>query len=63
MRSRMPVIIEPHNYDHWLDPENKNTEELMAMLYPREYTELTYHTVNQYVNAPKNNDPNCIKSV
>ena len=60
--SRMPVIIEPHNYTHWLDPENKNTEELMAMLYPREYTELTCRAVSQYVNAPKNNDPNCIKS-
>lgn len=32
--SRMPVIIEPHNYNHWLDPENKNTEELLAILYP-----------------------------
>ena len=61
--SRMPVIIEPHNYNHWLDPENNNTEELMAMLYPREYTELTCHAVSQYVNASKNNDPNCIKTV
>ncbi|AIL13512.1 hypothetical protein IM40_08485 [Candidatus Paracaedimonas acanthamoebae] len=61
--SRMPVIIEPHNYGHWLDPENKNTEELMAMLYPRDYEALTCHAVSQYVNAPRNNDSNCIKLV
>ena len=61
--SRMPVIIEPHNYDHWLDPENKNTEELTAMLYAREYENLTCYPVSQYVNAPKNNDANCIKGV
>lgn len=31
------------------------------MLFPREHEELTCHTVSQYVNAPKNNDPSCIK--
>ncbi len=59
--SRMPVIIESHHYNHWLDPENKNTEELRATLYPREYDNLTCHAVSQYVNAPKNNDNQCIK--
>jgi putative SOS response-associated peptidase YedK len=60
--SRMPVVIEPHNYEHWLDPENKNSEELVAMLYPRDYENLVCHAVSQYVNAPNNNDLSCIKA-
>lgn len=61
--SRMPVIIEQHNYEHWLDPENNNMEELMAMLYPRDYKNLTCHAVSKSVNTPNNNDANCIKAV
>jgi len=34
IHDRMPVIVEPEDYAAWLDPDNRNTEALTALLTP-----------------------------
>jgi hypothetical protein len=61
IHDRMPVILEPANYDLWLDPAFKNAEDLTAMLEPFPAQRMRRHAVSTHVNDPKNDDPECAK--
>jgi putative SOS response-associated peptidase YedK len=58
---RMPVIIKPEKYDQWLDPENRDVNEVLDILSGWHITELIYHPVSTRVNAVRNNDPENMK--
>jgi putative SOS response-associated peptidase YedK len=34
VHDRMPVIIDPTDYDHWLDPNVKSPDQLVPLLSP-----------------------------
>jgi len=57
LHDRMPVIIGPENYDHWLDSAQKDPASLLNA-YPPE--QMAYHEVSLRVNSPKNDDPECL---
>lgn len=57
IHQRMPVIIEPDNYDKWLDPDRK---QLKPFLKPFDSQKMLAYPVSIYVNRPKNNDRGCI---
>ncbi len=61
IHDRMPVILDPANYDLWLDPAFKNAEDLTAMLQPFPAQRMRRHPVSTHVNDPKNDDPECAK--
>jgi putative SOS response-associated peptidase YedK len=63
LHDRMPVIIAPEDYAAWLDPENKDTDALRALLRPSEPTPWTLRRVSRKVNSPKNDGPELIESV
>lgn len=63
IHNRMPVILNPKDYDLWLDPEVKKSELLQPLLrsYPTE--EMMAYPVSKAVNKPSNDRAECIERV
>ncbi|MCU1302697.1 MAG: hypothetical protein JWQ87_2981 [Candidatus Sulfotelmatobacter sp.] len=59
VHNRMPVILDRHNYDVWLDPEFANMGELSGLLKPWTDERMRCYPVSSRVNSPKNDDPEC----
>jgi putative SOS response-associated peptidase YedK len=60
IHDRMPVILEPRDYDRWLDPEHPDPEELRGLLKPYPSEQMSYYPVSAYVNKPEHEGPECI---
>jgi putative SOS response-associated peptidase YedK len=63
IHDRMPVIIDPANYERWLDPANKNTDDLCTLLRAYPSQDMAATRVGIHVNSPKNDDEECIRAV
>jgi putative SOS response-associated peptidase YedK len=63
IHDRMPVILEPENYDQWLDPQLQKAELIQPLLRPYPTEEMTVSPVSTKVNNPKNDSPDCIKAI
>lgn len=63
IHDRMPVIIEPKDYDLWLDPTVQKPEPLQQLLCPYPSEAMTSYAVSTQVNSPANNSPDCINSL
>jgi putative SOS response-associated peptidase YedK len=61
VHDRMPVILPPADYAAWLDPENKDSDALSAMLRPIGSAQWTIHPVSQRVNSPRNDGPELVE--
>lgn len=61
IHNRMPVILDPKNYDLWLNPEMKQWESLEALLCPYPTEEMTAYPVSKVVNKPVNDSAECIE--
>ena len=53
---RMPAILKPEAYSHWLDPANQDIAKLKRILEEKRLTELNSYPVSKQVNAIQNND-------
>lgn len=62
IHDRMPVILDPKDYDLWLNPVAQNTESLQQLLRPYQAEAMTSYAVSTKVNNPANNIPECINS-
>jgi putative SOS response-associated peptidase YedK len=58
---RMPVILEPENYDLWLDPGFGKIEPLLHLLKPYRAASMHGWRVSPRVNSVENDDPECIR--
>jgi len=63
VHDRMPVIIEPADYEHWLDPHIQQADSLKPLLRPYPPDNMTACPVSTRVNSPANNDADCIAVV
>jgi putative SOS response-associated peptidase YedK len=54
---RMPVILLPESWDAWLDPDNKDVEQLAALLEPAPEDLLMLWPVDPAVGNVRNNRP------
>jgi putative SOS response-associated peptidase YedK len=63
VHDRMPVILERHNYELWLDPGFEDLNSLSEMLRPFNPDLMKSYPVSTRVNAPKNNDPECAAEI
>lgn len=63
LHNRMPVILNPGDYDDWLDPDNNDKSALQHLLKPYPPGLMTSFPVSRHVNKPVNNDPACIQPV
>jgi putative SOS response-associated peptidase YedK len=61
LHDRMPVILEPENFDLWLDPEEYWHEKLQPLLKPAVDDLLTIQPVSKYVNNPRNEGEKCVE--
>jgi len=62
VHDRMPVILDPRDYDTWLDPQAEAAH-LQQLLRPFADDTLTAEPVSTYVNKPTNDDSKCIEPV
>ncbi|MGR6034467.1 MAG: SOS response-associated peptidase [Candidatus Nitrosoglobus sp.] len=60
IHDRMPVILDPADYEAWLNPENQDVRILMGLLKPYSSEKMEDYPVSLRVNSPKNEDPKCI---
>ncbi|MEW6494911.1 MAG: SOS response-associated peptidase [Cyanobacteriota bacterium] len=63
IHNRMPVILDPKDYELWLDPEVKKPELLQPLLRPYPPEEMTAYPVSKLVNKPTNDSADCINSI
>jgi len=61
IHDRMPVILGPHDYDRWLDPESQDADQLTYMLEPYDAHEMRFDAVSTRVNSVRNDDPDCVR--
>ena len=62
IHQRMPVILNPKDYDMWLDP-TMQIEQLQQLLQPYSSTAMTSYPVSTKVNKPTNDTPELINSL
>lgn len=62
IHERMPVILNPDDYNLWLDPTVQTSEKLQQLLHPYPTEAMTSYAVSTKVNNPHNNTPECINS-
>ncbi len=63
LHERMPVILEPEQYDFWLNPMNDDAEGLKMLLKPYPTEEMSVFRVGNDVNKVANNTPELIEPV
>jgi putative SOS response-associated peptidase YedK len=60
LHHRMPVILKPDDYRHWVEDGAADPGALKALLKPCPASWLTAYPVSKLVNNPKNQSPECI---
>lgn len=63
VHDRMPVILDPQNYDAWLDPIIEDTGILSSLLKPFPADQMLCWPVERAVNAVTNDSPECIREI
>ena len=61
LHDRMSVIIDPANYDLWLEPDIQERDALALLMQPYQEDTLTANPVSTWVNNPRNDDKSCVK--
>lgn len=60
IHERMPVILEPQDYDLWLDSQVQTAETLQQLLRPYPAPAMTAYPVSTLVNNSRHNSSECI---
>jgi putative SOS response-associated peptidase YedK len=63
IHDRMPMVIAPDRFEEWLDPDDVDPADLMALLAPAAAAGLTSYPVSTAVNSVRNNGPELIERV
>ncbi|MGD9644582.1 MAG: SOS response-associated peptidase [Pirellulales bacterium] len=63
LHHRMPVILDPRDYDHWLDPAVRAPAEVEDLLVPAPDDWLMARPVGTYVNNPRHDGRECVEPV
>jgi putative SOS response-associated peptidase YedK len=63
IHSRMPIILDPEDYQRWLDPDLNDGHEVTQLLKNTQLPGLHTMAVSQYVNNARNDDPRCIEAL
>jgi putative SOS response-associated peptidase YedK len=60
LHDRMPVILDPGDFDRWLDPTVNKPDEVQPLLTPCPADWLQAIPVSSHVNNPRNEDASCV---
>jgi putative SOS response-associated peptidase YedK len=61
LHDRMPVIIDPENFDLWLDPKIEDAAKLQPLLVPHASEGFEAFPVSRNVNSPAHDAADCIE--
>jgi putative SOS response-associated peptidase YedK len=61
LHDRMPVIVDPENFDLWLDPRQEDAAVLQPLLVPHAVEGFEAFPVSRVVNSPANDVASCIE--
>jgi putative SOS response-associated peptidase YedK len=61
LHDRMPVILDPENYDRWLDSQFHDPEALQALLVPYSDEAMTAVSVSSFVGNARHEGPQCLE--
>jgi len=62
IHDRMPVILEPDAWAHWLDPAVNDREELEPLLRPAPPGTIVHHSVDRAVGNIRNDGPQLLST-
>jgi putative SOS response-associated peptidase YedK len=62
IHNRMPVIVEPEDFDLWLNPE-PDPEQGLHLLRPYPAEKMMAYPVSTVVNNPRNDVPECVQPI
>jgi putative SOS response-associated peptidase YedK len=57
IHSRLPAVIEPRDFDLWLDPDERSTDDAVGLLRPAENEILRFVPIGDAVNKVVNDGP------
>jgi putative SOS response-associated peptidase YedK len=60
LHDRMPAILDPADFDRWLDPTQEVVDMLEALLVPLPAERMSGRPVSVRVNKVENDDPDCL---
>jgi putative SOS response-associated peptidase YedK len=60
IHERMPVILDPQDFELWLDPGMQDVEMLQGLLRPYPAEAMVAYPVSRVVNNARNDDPQCV---
>jgi len=60
VHDRMPVILDPAEYDTWLNPANDDRDKLQALLDQFPADRVTARPVSTYVSNARHEGPECL---
>ena len=60
VHNRMPVILDPKDYDLWLDAAPQTPDKLFHLIKPFPADGMSAHPVSTLVNKPGNDRPECV---
>ncbi len=63
VHNRMPVILEPEDYDEWLDQSVQKADSLLHLMRPCTGAAMQVVPVSTVVNNPRNEDPACVAPI
>ncbi len=63
IHDRMPVIVRPEDYDHWLDPENRDVESLLPLTGPYPERLMEAYRIDRRINRADAEGPELIAKV
>lgn len=63
IHDRMPVILDERDHLQWLNPDEKDLEQIRSLLRPADDGVLMAWPVSTAVNKPTFNDPSCIERI
>lgn len=63
VHDRMPVILPPGTWDHWLDPEDLAPAEAFRHLQPFDAGQMEAHVVSRIVNKVGHDDSACVEPI
>jgi len=61
VHNRMPVILDPKDYEQWLDPDLQAADGVKPLLRPFPSDLMTAYSISLRVNNPKNDDSRCLE--
>lgn len=60
LHDRQPVVLEPDQWEAWLDPARQDVADLEALLRPSPAGTLVHFVVDRRVGRVTNDDPDCV---